>query len=327
MKRLLLLAFAALFFSAFPTTAQSEELQACASAQRQDKAQVQEVESEYVLRCSPSLRQADVPVREIESVAQIPAIALEKVPFKDKEALLEELAGLYHIYIYQFSRKTLEDSLRIIPDLYYENKDVVSVMINSIHKVLIPELFDKYKPGNYNSAYNPFEVIEQLEDSKTEEEFLERAAAIGQEKDKNFALLSARYKAAFKAVDDVFAQVERSLPKRPYLSREREDALLENYENLRCLTSEEWDIFKKEIIFSLIKANAPEIIESLKPYISVLFDNIFTNSPRQEKVARDAINSLIRINRKELDKTIKEALAAFYKTKRIYGADRSKNGF
>ncbi|MDR1123305.1 MAG: hypothetical protein LBL61_01580 [Elusimicrobiota bacterium] len=296
MKRLLLLAFVAMCFPAYSTASQTEEPEIHAVARKRVDAPAQG------------------PI--IENISQIPAMALKKIPFKDKEALLKEMNFWRDAYLNNFRWQTLEDEMLKAPDLC-DNKDVVMCIIGSLHRALIPQLFDEHEPRKYSNTYFLFE--EQLEDSKTEEEFLERAAAIGRKEDENFALLSARYKAAFKAVTDVFMQVERSLPKRLYLSPEQENALYEKLdwnfteERLRSLTAEELDIYKKSLVLAIIKTNAPEVLHYLMPYISALFDSILTNSPQREKVAGEAVNSMIKINRKKLDKTIKAALIDFDK--------------
>ncbi|MDR1684093.1 MAG: hypothetical protein LBR90_01340 [Elusimicrobiota bacterium] len=169
--------------------------------------------------------------------------------------------------------------------------DVVKCIVESLHKHAVSEVFDEYSPQKYLSS-------EQRGES---------------------TLLSQKYKAAFAAWHETFARFERSLPKRPYVSMEQENALWAKLgeshtgKDLRALTAQERDIYKKDLTLIVIKTSVPEALEYLKPYQNALFDSVLTGSPQREKVAKDAIAALLKINRKELDKTIKKVLADFDK--------------
>jgi hypothetical protein len=252
-----------------------------------------------------------------ERLSEIPALSLKLVSFEDKEALLETINSLSNDYLKKFMLTILNSVFKefnkTVSPCEMPDGDVIKCLNESIHKFYIPELFEAHRPDNYSNVY----FKEQLEDSKTKEEFLKNVTAYGLEADKRSEILSGRYKAAFQAVSGVFAQAERSLPKRPDLTPEQEDALWEKLgpdfteENMLSLTAAERDIYKKSIVLALIKTNVPEILDDLRPYMSILFGSVLQNNPQKERVARTAINSLIKINRRELDKNIKKALSEF----------------
>ena len=250
----------------------------------------------------------------VKSVSQIPAKALEKVSFEDKEALLKEMESLRDNYLDAFSHKVLMDAFEEFnkrPDVCEaEDQDIVTCIIHTFRRIRIPELFSAHPPRNYSGIHFGIE----LEEAKTKDEFLERTIFPGREEDKHLERLAQRYKTAFEALADTFTQVERSLPQ-PRLTSQQENALWEKLDGKLGpgMTAAERDMHRKVITTALVKAKVAEIIQDLRPYQSALFDSILINNPQREKIAREAINSLIKLNRKELDKTIKEALSGFDK--------------
>jgi len=190
--------------------------------------------------------------------------------------------------LYDFQVETLQNAYaehdKTFAACEADDADVVVCIIESIHRVQIAELFEEHNPQNRS--------IENTD----------------------FTLLAERYKAAFTALAGVFKQVERSMPQKR-LSSKQEDDLREKLgkKPVELMTAAERNDYKKIITSALIKTHVPDILCQLRPYQSILFDNILTNSPQREKVARKAIDSLIKINRKELDKRIKEVLASFDK--------------
>jgi hypothetical protein len=253
----------------------------------------------------------------IESLSEIPTAALTKVSFEDKKAFLEEVDFLKRSYFNNLSAKIFrniyEEFNKTPASCEKESEDVIKCINESIHKAYTPELLYAHRPENYSDVY----FKGQLEDSETEEEFLKNATLYGLEADKRIDILSERYKTAYKAISGVFAQVYQSLPKRTNLTSEQEDAISEKLRNVPTtqMNADERNLYKQLITRAIIKTNIPEILHDLRPYMNIFFGCIIENSSEKERIARGAINSLIKINRKELDKKIKEVLSDFDKRK------------